>query len=167
MPNWAVYDTVTNRVKNYLTSSPIDPTYPVGVNEAALKDPSTANVFLLPLRYWKQSGGALAAMSQAEKDQVDTELAAASLAAIRTGGGNLLDANSTVGILLRGLADIMRDEINILRGWITDFKTDVAAATSLADLKTRVAANADLLDRTLSQIRTSIKNRMDSGSVDS
>lgn len=57
-------------------------------------------------------------------------------------------------------SDIIKDELNILRGWTLDFKAEVAAATSLADLQTRVAGLPDLADRTLAQLRTAINNRI-------
>ena len=54
-----------------------------------------------------------------------------------------------------------KTEMNILRGWITQFKADVAAANNLADLKTSVAAQPDLPDRTLAQLKTAIRTRID------
>ncbi len=68
----------------------------------------------------------------------------------------------------RAVASVLIDELNILRLWITDFKAAVAAATSLADLKTRVAAitPASLPARTLAQAKTAIAAAIDSGTVD-
>lgn len=77
-----------------------------------------------------------------------------------------LDSTGANEKLIRAVADILKDEINILRGWITDFKTDVAAAVSLADLKVRISANPDLQDRTLVQLKTAINSKIDSGSID-
>lgn len=57
-------------------------------------------------------------------------------------------------------SSIIKDEINILRLWTHDFQEEVANATSLADLKTRVAALPTLHDRTLSQLKTAINNRI-------
>ena len=63
--------------------------------------------------------------------------------------------------LYTAYSDIIKDEMNILRGWITQFKADVAAANNLADLKTSVAAQPDLPDRTLAQLKTAIRTRID------
>jgi len=63
--------------------------------------------------------------------------------------------------LMTAFADIIKDEMNILRGWLTQFKADVAAANNLSDLKTSVAAQPDLPDRTLAQLKTAITARID------
>ena len=64
--------------------------------------------------------------------------------------------------LFKALATITVDEINILRSWITSFKEEVALAVTLADLKARVALLPDVNDRTYSQLKTALKNRVDS-----
>jgi hypothetical protein len=43
-------------------------------------------------------------------------------------------------------------ENNILRAWIMNFKTEVAAATSLSDLQTRIAGLDNLPARTEAQL---------------
>jgi len=63
----------------------------------------------------------------------------------------------------RAVAAIMVDEINSLRGWITDFKAAVAAASSLSDLKTRVAALPNLPDRTLVQAKNAFISKIQGG----
>ncbi len=63
----------------------------------------------------------------------------------------------------RAVAAIMVDEINLLREWIVAFKAATAAATSLANLQTRVAALPDLPDRTLAQARSAFIARVNSG----
>ena len=62
--------------------------------------------------------------------------------------------------LMTAYSDILKDEFNIVRGWLTDFKVEVAAAANLGDLKTRIAALPDLPDRTLAQLKTAITNRI-------
>lgn len=62
---------------------------------------------------------------------------------------------------MTAFADIIKDEFNILRGWLVDFKVEVAAAANLGDLKTRIAALPDLPDRTLAQLKTAITARID------
>lgn len=63
----------------------------------------------------------------------------------------------------RAVAAIMVDEINALRDWITGFKAAVAAATSLADLKTRVAALPNTPDRTMQQAKDAFIAKIQSG----
>ncbi len=63
----------------------------------------------------------------------------------------------------RAIAAIMVDEINTLREWIVSFQAAVAAASSLANLQTRVAALPNLPDRTLAQARSAFISRVSSG----
>lgn len=58
------------------------------------------------------------------------------------------------------------DEINLLREWITNFEAATAAATSLTDFKTRVAALPAMPDRTVQQAKTAIVNKINSGVSD-
>jgi hypothetical protein len=58
------------------------------------------------------------------------------------------------------------DENNNLRQWIQAFKGQVALASSLADLKTRVAALPDMPDRTVPQAKVSVQNKINSGMAD-
>lgn len=60
---------------------------------------------------------------------------------------------------LRGVALAAMDEVNVLRQRDRDRAADVAAATSLADLKTRWAARAALADRTPAQVRAAVADR--------
>jgi len=62
---------------------------------------------------------------------------------------------------LRALASIVLDEINALRGWLSSFQGEVAAATSLADLKARVATLPAMPDRTVTQLRNAIDSKID------
>lgn len=77
---------------------------------------------------------------------------------------NLLNANVDQGIIYKAVAQVMINEINSIRDWVTSFKAAVAAATSLANLQSRVAALSDLPDRTASQARTAIQSAITSGS---
>lgn len=68
--------------------------------------------------------------------------------------------------IARAEAAVLVDEINSLRQWIESFKAATALASSLADLKTRVAALASMPDRTLAQAKTAIKAKIQAGTVD-
>jgi hypothetical protein len=69
--------------------------------------------------------------------------------------------------LLRALLLTLLDELNALREWLVSFKAATAAATSLTNLQTRVAALPDMPDRTAAQARTAIGNKISSGAADS
>ncbi len=63
----------------------------------------------------------------------------------------------------RAIAALALDEINTLREWIVSFQAAVAAASSLANLQTRVAALPNLPDRTLAQAKAAFINKVNSG----
>lgn len=67
----------------------------------------------------------------------------------------------------RAMALGILDEFNVVRGWLASFKAEVAAATTLADLKTRVAGLPAMADRTIAQLKTVIRDKIDAGSADS
>ncbi len=73
---------------------------------------------------------------------------------------NLTDAHARA---FRAIAALTVDEINTLREWIVSFQAAVAAATSLANLQTRVAALPNLPDRTLAQAKSAFINKVNSG----
>lgn len=58
------------------------------------------------------------------------------------------------------------DEINSLRAWLVSFKAAVAASSTLANLKTQVAALPNTPPRTSQQLRTVITTAINSGSAD-
>jgi len=65
--------------------------------------------------------------------------------------------------LLRALGLTTLAEVNIVRAWLVSFKTEVAAAVSLADLKTRIATLPATPYRTKAQLIQAIKNKLDTG----
>jgi hypothetical protein len=69
--------------------------------------------------------------------------------------------------LLRALLLVLLDELNNIREWLVSFQNQVALATTLADLKTRVATLPAMPDRTAAQARTAIGNKITSGAADS
>lgn len=69
--------------------------------------------------------------------------------------------NLQLELLALGLTAM--DEINLLRDWLMDFKVEVAAAASLADLKLRIANNLpNLPQRTEQQAKNAYENKIDS-----
>lgn len=94
-------------------------------------------------------------------------LAATRLTArLRALASALLDGPDGPQKLERGILLVLLDEINALRGWLVSFKVATAASTSLADLKTRVAALPDMPDRTAAQARSAVAGKISSGSAD-
>jgi hypothetical protein len=66
--------------------------------------------------------------------------------------------------LVRCLVDVIVDELNIHTGSWNIFRAEVAASSSMADLKSRIANNtSDRPVRTLGEVKTAILNRIDSG----
>lgn len=121
----------------------------------------------VPVKYWKHVAGSIVEMTAEEQATQDAAEAATAKAQIRNAGKALIIASSDVGIVERASADVMKDEINLLRQWLAAYKIEVAASTSLADLKTRVATLPATPDRTLAQFETAKINKIDSGTVDS
>lgn len=122
---------------------------------------------IVPIRFWKHVAGAIVEYTQAEKDAQDAAEAAAADLSTREGAKSGLAGFQSQALLLRALADVIKDEINILRGqWVT-FQAEVAAANNLSSLKAGVASMPALSDRTLAQLRTAIESRVDGGTVDS
>lgn len=79
---------------------------------------------------------------------------------------DLLTSQDSQAVLMRAILLVLLDENNVTRGWIADFKTAVAASTSLADLKTRVAALPAMPDRTAAQFKTAVQNKINAGAAD-
>ncbi len=70
------------------------------------------------------------------------------------------------GKVLRAFVLLLINELNVLRRWITAFKAQVAAATNLSNLQTRVAALPEMADRTAVQAQSALESAIDSGSAD-
>lgn len=78
----------------------------------------------------------------------------------------LLSDRSSSAKLIRSILLIVLDEINILRQRDVNRSLDVAAATTLADLKTRWAARSSLQDRTSTQFLNAVESKINSGESD-
>ncbi len=129
----------------------------------------------VPAKYIKFDGSDNASeMTAGEK--VTADAAIASAAATVAAAKNLVDRTSAINRVAslvdvdakvaRAVIAVAIDEINILREWVAAFKVEVAAAASLADLKTRVATLPATPDRTLAQAKTAITNKINAGTVD-
>lgn len=89
------------------------------------------------------------------------------LEALRTrAAARLSQQEAETEMLIRAVVLTTLDEVNVLRSWLASFKTEVAAASSLADLKTRVAGLPGMGPRTAQQVRTAIGNKIEAGDAD-
>lgn len=84
----------------------------------------------------------------------------------RNDANNIVNDSNGLGKVQRAALLLTLDEINALRQWITDFKAQVALASSLNDLKTRVATLPNTPQRTALQLKNAIKTSIDNGSAD-
>lgn len=139
-------------------------TYLHSVPENELPEPVANYIYMpdlsavegIPIEYWKIVGDTVSEMNQTEKDAVDTQLLSDSRDEL------IQDQIDYIESVLRQVVDLTIKEINLLRQWIMDYKSEVAAATSLADLKSRIAAMDDMLDRTFAQFKTQLRNGLGS-----
>ncbi len=72
-----------------------------------------------------------------------------------------VDNTYSGGRVTRAEAQLIIDELNILRALWMSFKAEVAASTTLADLKTRVAGLPNTTPRTKQQAIAAIKSAID------
>lgn len=102
----------------------------------------------------------LAAVTQAQVD-------AAVVTAYRNVAKAVYDADHTDrGKLIRAAASVALDAINADRACMDAMAAAVAAATSLADLKTRFAAISRPGQVSLLTLKNAVDNRIDDGTVD-
>jgi hypothetical protein len=110
-----------------------------------IEDPDLSTVVGVPSMYWIITGDVVSEMNQSEKDVVDTAIVSASRdAEIQAQVDNLESTQ-------RQVLKLMIAEINILRQQIN---TTTAEGSELT--------NTSLTDRTLSQVKTQIRNDLGS-----
>lgn len=76
------------------------------------------------------------------------------------------DAQAEAALRDRAIALAAKKSDNVLRKWTRDFKAAVAAATSLNDLKTRVAALPTLDDITDADLKAAVIGTVNTGEAD-
>lgn len=174
MPSIIIYNNKATpaQVQQFIVS--VDPASYQGRTDIKVYDDATTPTeesvksFLLgkSLKYFKVSGNDVVEYTQAEKDALDAAEAANLLAEQRSEAKSFYSSPDALGKIERAVALVLLDEINVLRQRDRDRATDVAAAASLADLKIRWAARSGLPDRTATQARAAIENKIDSGGSD-
>jgi len=138
MANVVIFDEVTNRVLQYLKSVNT-PDY--SSRGDAIVNPDVSGLSA-DKKYWIHSGGSIREMTPAEKQAVnDTEIVK-DIADRRSEANNNLIGRE--GQVIRALAEVVMDEINILR-----------------DLQ-----KPSLPLRTLTQLKNAIKKKIDDGNAD-
>lgn len=86
--------------------------------------------------------------------------------ALRKAAISLVDSGVSTSEVLRGTFLVLVDELNNHALKINSILDAVDAATSLADLKTRIAAIADYPQRTAAQAKQAIKDKITGGGAD-
>ncbi len=119
-----------------------------------IEEPDFSAITGFPSRYWTITGDVISLMSQAERDAVDV----AQLSARRDSLANEIDQVETYA---RAFALLVLDEFNACANKINELLDAMDAATSLADLKARVGSIADRPIRTAAQLKTALRNRLD------
>lgn len=144
-------DVVNRTTKQYLQSVNT-PDYPVG---QWIINPDLSAVAGVPNRYWKITGDSITEMSQAEKDALDN----AALQASRDALANQIDQVEDV---LRATLLTVLDEFNAHAAKINAILTAADNATNLNDFKTAMLAITDYPQRTIAQLKTTIRNKLGS-----
>jgi len=100
---------------------------------------------------------AWSAQDLAQKESDRQAAYAAEAAAFRTLQSELDNAQ----LITKGMALTILDELNRITSRMRDFDAAVQAATSLADLKTRVGGLLPIPERTVAQLKAAVKAKVD------
>ncbi len=84
----------------------------------------------------------------------------------RADAASIFNATTAQAKANKAIVQLVVDELNLLRQRDTDLRAQIAAASTLADLKTRVSSMTALSARTLSQALTAIQAAIGSGKAD-
>ncbi len=141
---------VLNRTTKAYIASANTPDYPPA---QWIIDPDMTAVVGYPSQYWIITGDVVTLMDQAARDQVD----AAALNAQRDNTSAVLAEPEAYP---RGYALVALDELNAHADKTNSILDAVDAATTLADLKTRVAAIANYPQRTIQQMQTAVRGKL-------
>lgn len=100
-----------------------------------------------------------------------TAALAAETAAVQTSNraaaaANIQGVSAPEYVLMRAVVLATVSELNLLREWLVSFQAAAAAATSLANLQTRIAALPAMPDRNNAQVITAIVANINSGAAD-
>lgn len=144
--------TVLNRTTKQLIASADTPQYPV---EHWIHSPDLSAVTGQPAKYWTISGDTVSLMDEAARDAVDAAEAAARVDGI---AGELQQTEN----ITRAFMLLVLDDRNATAAKLNSLLDAIDAASSLANLKTAVAAIANLPTYDETQLRTAIKAKLGS-----
>ena len=150
---------ILHRVTKEYRTSVNTPDFPVA---DWIHDPDLAAVSGFDAKYWTIAGDAVTLMSQAERDAVDANEAAAALAALRASAKAGYDAAvSDITKALKAVALVTQDELNLHADKINAILAATRAAASIGDLRNRTAAIVDYPQRTPAQLKAAVDNKVD------
>jgi hypothetical protein len=141
---------VLNRTTKVYLASANTPDYPVA---EWIINPDMSAVAGQPSKYWTITGDVVTLMDQAQRDAVDASLLNAS-------------RDMTASVLAqpeeypRGYALVALDELNAHALKLNAILDAVDAATTLADLKSRIALITDYPQRTIQQMQNAVRSKL-------
>ncbi len=141
---------VLNRTTKVYIPSANTPDYPVA---QWIIDPDMTAVVGYPSQYWIITGDVVTLMDAAARAQVD----AAALNASRDSTAAVLNEPEAYP---RGYALVALDELNAHALKVNSILDAVDAATTLADMKTRIAAITDYPQRTINQMQNAVRSKL-------
>lgn len=118
-----------------------------------IEQPNLSAVLGQPPKYWVIAGDVVSLADAATRAAIDT----AELTAHRD---RLADEMTALETYSRNFALIVLDEFNSVSSTINSILTQISSATSLADLRSRIQAITPRPQRTAAQLKTALRNRM-------
>ncbi len=141
---------VLNRTSKVYIPSANTPDYPVA---QWIIDPDMTAVVGYPSQYWVITGDVVTLMDQAARDAVDT-------AALNASRDNTAEVLAEPEAYPRAYALVALDELNAHALKVNSILDAVDAATTLADLKTRVGQITDYPQRTINQMQNAVRGKL-------
>ena len=141
---------VLHRITREFIQSANTPDYPVA---DWIHNPDLSAVTGFDRRYWVVTGDAVTLMDEASRAALDA-------AAVEAARDALADQIDQTEDILRAVVLMTLDEFNAHSAKINALLTAIDNASSLAGLKTAVAAINDLPTRTAAQVKTAIRNKL-------
>jgi len=120
-----------------------------------IEEPDLSVVTGQPVKYWLISGDIVSLADAATRAAID----AAELSAFRD---TLADEIDTLDTYMRGFALVVLDEFNAHADKFNEILDAIDAAANLAQVKSAIAAITNYPQRTIPQLKTAVRNKLDS-----
>jgi hypothetical protein len=143
---------VLNRTTKQYLPSANTPDYPV---ESWIHNPDLSGVIGFDSRYWVITGDAVTLMSQAQRDALNASILVAARDALVNQLTNLEDLQRAFMLAVLDELNLHADKINALKASLVS-----GSVTNIATMKTSVTSVADYPQRTATQLRTAIRNKL-------